>query len=78
MTWATTRWKLGERLESLHGGRANEKIRLGDKTFEVAQSRIGLEPIADGNEGQRYLLSVQFETDDLIRRGTSCTVLVVP
>ena len=54
------------------------KIRLGDKTFEVAQSRIGLEPIADGNEGQRYLLSVQFETDDLIRRGTSCTVLVVP
>ena len=54
------------------------KIRLGDKTFEAAQSRIGLEPIADGNEGQRYLLSVQFETDDLIRRGTSCTVLVVP
>ena len=52
------------------------KIRLGDKTFEAAQSRIGLEPIADGNEGQRYLLSVQFESDGFIRPGTSCTVLV--
>ncbi|MAK33330.1 MAG: hypothetical protein CL386_05040 [Acidiferrobacter sp.] len=52
------------------------EIRLGDKTFEALQSRIGLEPIADGNDGQRYLLSVQFESDGLIRPGTSCTVLV--
>ena len=52
------------------------EIRLGDKTFEAMQSRIGLEPIADGNDGQRYLLSVQFESDGLIRPGTSCTVLV--
>ena len=51
------------------------KIRLGDKTFEAVQSRIGLEPIGDGKEGRRYLLSVHFETDDLIRPGTSCTVL---
>ena len=55
-------------------GSPNIKILLGDKTFEAMQIRIGLEPIADGNEGQRYLLSVQFESDDLIRPGTSCIV----
>ena len=57
-------------------GSPNIKILLGDKTFEAMQIRIGLEPIADGNEGQRYLLSVQFESDDLIRPGTSCIVMM--
>ena len=65
----------GTAVERLSGS-PNIKILLGDKTFEAMQIRIGLEPIADGNEGQRYLLSVQFESDDLIRPGTSCIVMM--
>ena len=65
----------GTAVERLTGS-PDIEIRLGDRTFEAVQSRIGLEPIADENEGQRYLLSVQFESDGLIRPGTSCTVTV--
>ena len=65
----------GTAVERLTGS-PDIKILLGDKTFEAMQIRIGLEPIADGNEGQRYLLSVQFESDDLIRPGTSCIVMM--
>ena len=66
----------GTAVERLTGS-PNIKILFGDKTFEAMQIRIGLEPIADGNEGQRYLLSVQFESDDLIRPGTSCIVMML-
>ena len=52
------------------------QVHVGERVFDVVRSRIGLEPITEAGEGRRYLLKVQFESEDLIRPGTPCLVKV--
>ena len=53
------------------------QVHVGERVFDVVRSRIGLEPITEAGGGRRYLLKVQFESEDLIRPGTPCLVKVL-
>ena len=53
------------------------QVHVGEQVFDVVRSRIGLEPITEAGGGRRYLLKVQFESEDLIRPGTPCLVKVL-
>ena len=52
------------------------QVRVGERVFDAVRSRVGLEPVLDAAQEKRYLLKVQFKSEDLIRPGTSCTVTV--
>ena len=53
------------------------QVRVGERVFDAVRSRVGLEPILEAGQERRYLLKVQFESEDLIRPGTACTVTVL-
>ena len=53
------------------------QVRVGERVFDAVRSRVGLEPILEAGQEKRYLLKVQFESEDLIRPGTACTVTVL-
>tara|TARA_Y100001934_G_scaffold282694_1_gene397719 strand:+ start:1997 stop:2764 length:768 start_codon:yes stop_codon:yes gene_type:complete len=57
-------------------GNPTIQVHLGERVFDVVRSRIGLEPITTIDGGRRYLLKVQFESENLIRPGTPCIVEV--
>ena len=53
------------------------QVRVVERVFDAVRSRVGLEPILEAGQEKRYLLKVQFESEDLIRPGTACTVTVL-
>ncbi|MBT3429459.1 MAG: hypothetical protein HN428_03445 [Proteobacteria bacterium] len=62
-------------VEKLSADRAIQ-VHMGERVFDVMHSYIGLEPITGADGERRYLLKVQFESEDLIRPGTPCIVKV--
>ncbi|MCP4827476.1 MAG: hypothetical protein GY889_01215 [Proteobacteria bacterium] len=57
-------------------GNPEVRVRIGDRIFEAISSHIGLEPVHQAPDQAQYSFTVEFATDELIRPGTPCTVVL--